>query len=53
LPTFLGGNCTCESRGGDCLRSDVGPWNDYRVLIPNGIEKISDNSATVEEMKEE
>ena len=25
LPDFLGGNCKCE--GGNCLGSNIGPWN--------------------------
>ncbi|OCH91865.1 CRAL/TRIO domain-containing protein, partial [Obba rivulosa] len=29
LPTYLGGNCTCEEHGG-CDKGNVGPWMDAR-----------------------
>lgn len=34
LPDFLGGNCKCE--GGNCLGSNIGPWNPdgKRPLFP-------------------
>ncbi len=36
LPKFLGGTCECE---GGCLKSNVGPWNEYKAIEPVGIEK--------------
>ena len=38
LPKFLGGQCECP---GGCLKSNVGPWNEYRAIEPVGIEKIA------------
>lgn len=38
LPSFLGGNCTCEALGG-CMQSGVGPWDDYEIIQPVGIKK--------------
>ena len=38
LPDFLGGTCTCEGLGG-CIRSAVGPWNDYEIVKPIGIRR--------------
>lgn len=29
LPEEIGGNCTCEDRGGNCFRVLPGPWDDY------------------------
>jgi len=38
IPSFLGGNCTCEALGG-CPNSNAGPWNDYEMIQPIGIRK--------------
>ena len=37
LPHFFGGTCDCREFGGDCMRSDKGPWLDYEVDWPKGI----------------
>lgn len=38
LPHFLGGTCKCEEYGG-CMKSDVGPWNDFEIIKPIGIRR--------------
>ena len=52
LPDFLGGTCKCEAYGG-CMKSGVGPWNDYEVLQPVGIRKkqIEGPTSSEEEAK--
>jgi hypothetical protein len=54
LPAFIGGKCTCEEFGGNCLISNRGPWNDYEPCEPYGIavRPISAKNAIVEEVKE-
>jgi hypothetical protein len=49
LPDFLGGTCTCEDNGGDCMRSNIGPWNDWEITKPKGIHR---KEAVVEEVVE-
>lgn len=39
IPTFLGGQCTCEEFGGNCLTSDRGPWNDFEFVKPKGVKR--------------
>jgi hypothetical protein len=52
LPTFIGGNCTCEEYGG-CMQSELGPWNDFEVTYPVGIRRKEaiENSDSKEETK--
>lgn len=52
LPAFIGGKCTCEEFGGNCLTSNVGPWNDYEPCEPYGIGVRLKSKATIEEVKE-
>lgn len=54
LPEFLGGKCTCEEFGGNCLTSNRGPWNDYEPIAPFGVavRHISEKKEIVEEVKE-
>jgi len=40
LPEFLGGKCKCEHFGGDCMKSDRGPWQAYRMIGPKQVELI-------------
>lgn len=32
LPAFLGGKCTCKEFGSECMMSDIGPWQDYKLV---------------------
>lgn len=38
LPDFLGGKCKCPGKGG-CMKSNVGPWQEYECIRPLGIRK--------------
>lgn len=37
LPDFLGGQCDCHEVGGNCMLSNIGPWQDYELVMPKGI----------------
>jgi hypothetical protein len=37
LPSFLGGKCNCDAYGGDCFKSDRGPWNQYKIIAPKTV----------------
>ena len=50
LPKFLGGACECPE---GCLKSDVGPWKQYKVLEPVGIEKLDGEPTAPANKKEE
>jgi hypothetical protein len=49
LPDFLGGNCTCKEFEGGCMRSNIGPWNEFELVLPKGIRR---KGAVVEEVEE-
>jgi hypothetical protein len=38
LPDFLGGKCQCIEYGG-CMKSGLGPWNDFEICHPVGIRR--------------
>lgn len=38
IPSFLGGQCECKEFGG-CMKSNLGPWNDYEIAGPKAIKK--------------
>lgn len=38
IPSFLGGQCECKEYGG-CMKSNLGPWNDYEIAGPKQIKK--------------
>jgi hypothetical protein len=53
LPKFLGGKCTCDEFGG-CMKSGVGPWDDYEIIQPVGIRrKQGADSLAIKDSKEE
>jgi hypothetical protein len=38
IPSFLGGKCECKEYGG-CMKSNLGPWNDYEIAGPKTVRK--------------
>lgn len=42
IPTFLGGECNCEDLGGDCMKSDKGPWSKFEYVPPRGVRRKQD-----------
>jgi hypothetical protein len=41
LPSFLGGTCDCCTTTGNCMTSNVGPWNDYELVKAKVVRKKS------------
>ena len=52
IPSFMGGQCTCEHVEGGCINSNKGPWNDYEIH-GYGIRKKSDRPAEEESKQDE
>ena len=48
LPRIYGGTCTCTDSTGDCVTSNVGPWNDFEMVKPKGVRRKQVNEVKVE-----
>ena len=51
IPSYLGGKCTCEEFGGDCMTSDKGPWSNFEHVPPRWVKKREDlDNRTIEQL---